>query len=140
MSKTLTINLSNELYQQLQQAATLSQQPLDTIIAQSLSHSLPPLLEDIPQPYQADIYPLLSMTDTELEDEAKKVFAPDRWAEYEALLEHKKERVLSPQETARLDQLRREADLVTFRKAYAAVLLKRRGHQVPAPAQLPSSL
>ena len=139
MSRILTINLPDELYQQLQQAAKLAQQPLETIVAQSLAHSLPPLLEDIPQTYQADVYPLLTMTDAELQDEVRKTFPPDRWADYETILEQKKERFLSPKEIARLDQLRREADLVTFRKAYAAVLLKRRGYRIPAPAERSSS-
>ncbi|MEZ4658125.1 MAG: hypothetical protein R2911_11170 [Caldilineaceae bacterium] len=29
-----------------------------------------------------------------------------------------------------------DADILTFRKAYAAVLLKRRGHVIPSPAEL----
>ena len=137
MAQALTIHLPDEIYQQLQQAAKLAQQPLDTIVVQSLAHSLPPLLEDVPQTHQADVYPLLTMTDTELQDEVRKTFSPDRWADYETLLAQKKERTLSPQEIARLDQLRWEADLVTFRKAYAAVLLKRRGYRIPVPAELP---
>ena len=139
MPQVVTINLPDELYQLLQQAAKLAQQPLETIVAQSLAHSLPPLLNDIPQTYQADVYPLLTMTDAELQDEVRKTFPPDRWANYETLLEQKKERALSPKETASLDQLRREADLMTFRKAYAAVLLKRQGYNIPAPAKLSSS-
>jgi hypothetical protein len=139
MSQALTINLPDDIYQQLQQAAKLAQQPLETIVAQSLAHSLPPLLEEIPQAYQADVYPLLAMTDTELQDEVRKTFPRDRWATYEILLEQKKERDLSPQERARLDQLREEADLITFRKAYAAVLLKRRGYRMPVPTARPAS-
>lgn len=139
MPQTLTIHLPDDLYQQLQQAAKLAQQPLETIVAQSLAHSLPPLLEDIPQSYQADVYPLLTMTNAELQDEVRKTFPSEHWDDYETLLEQKKVRSLSSKETARLDQLRREADLVTFRKTYAAVLLKRRGHRIPVPAELPSS-
>ena len=62
MTQTITINLSDRLYRQLQQVAKLSSQPLEAIVAQSLVHSLPPLLEDIPREYQPDVYPLLQMS------------------------------------------------------------------------------
>jgi predicted transcriptional regulator len=58
MSQSITINLSDELYSLLQRAAELAEQPVEVIVAQSLAHSLPPLLEDIPAAYQLDVYPL----------------------------------------------------------------------------------
>ena len=131
MGQPITINLPDNLYKQLQRAAELSQQPLETIIAQSLAHSLPPLLEEIPLIYQPDIYPLLSMDDIELQQEMERVFPVDQWDEYEKLLTKKKLEALTPKEQKRLDALRREADVLTFRKGYAAVLLKRRGHSLP---------
>jgi predicted transcriptional regulator len=65
MSQTITITLSESLYKQLQRAAELSHQPTETIIAQSLAHTLPSLLEDIPVEYQPDVYPLLPMSNPE---------------------------------------------------------------------------
>jgi hypothetical protein len=38
-----------------------------------------------------------------------------------------------------LDDLRREADALTFRKGYAAVLLKRRGYSLPTVEELGKS-
>ena len=38
----------------LKRTAELAHQPLETIVEQSLAHSLPPLLEDIPAEYQAE--------------------------------------------------------------------------------------
>ncbi len=137
MAQTITINLPDDLYQQLQQAAKLARQPIETIVAQSLTHSLPPLLKDIPPAYQADVYPLLTMSEAELQQELNQIFPSDRWTEYEALLDKRKSETLTAKEISRLNQLRRQADLVTFRKSYAAVLLKRRGHRIPTPADLP---
>ncbi len=134
--RTITVNLSETLYSQLQRAAELAAQPLDAIVEQSLAHSLPPLLEEIPEAYQSDVYPLLQMTDTELRSEAQRQFPDKLWGEYEALLERKKERPLTMEEQARLDMLRREADVLMFRKGYAAVLLKRRGYRIPTLAEL----
>lgn len=136
MTQAITIKLSDKTYDQLKQVAELSRQPLDTIVEQSLAHSLPPLLEDIPPDYQADVYPLLQMSDAELMEEAKRRFPADHWAEYEALLRKKRESSLTAQEQARLDTLRREADVLMFRKGYAAVLLKRRGQHPPSLDEL----
>ena len=132
MTQAITVNLPDVLYKQLKRAAELSRQPPETIVVQSLAYSLPPLLDDIPAEYQADVYPLLQMSDADLQQEAQSVFAPDHWAEYEALLNRKKIETLTAEEQTSLDALRREADVLTFRKGYAAVLLKRRGYRLPA--------
>lgn len=130
MSQAVTVELSDEMYGQLVRAAQLTDEPLGTIVAHSLAHSLPPLLEDIPPIYQADVYPLLPMDSHALRAEAARRFPAERWALYEALLERKRQGVLLPDEEAQLQALKREADVLTFRKAYAAVLLKRRGYRV----------
>ena len=49
----------------------------------------------------------------------------------------KKEGPLTEKEHAQLDTLRREADTLMFRKAYAAVLLKHRGFHPPSIHELP---
>ena len=139
MPQTITINLSDTLYKQLKRAAQLSRQPTETIIIQSLTHTLPPLLEEIPTLYQLDVYPLLQMSDADLQREANRTFPSQHWAEYEALLDRKKTRSLTSEEETRLDTLRREADVLMFRRGYAAVLLKRRGHRLPAIQELAQS-
>ena len=139
MFRTITVSLSDTLYRQLKRAAELSRQPAESIIIQSLTHSLPPLLEDIPEQYQLDVYPLLQMDDVELQREADRTFPADRWAEYEALLDKKKTAPLTVEEQAHLDTLRREADVLTFRRGYAAVLLKRRGYHLPTLQELERS-
>ena len=139
MPQTMTINLSDTLYKQLKRAAQLSRQPTETIIIQSLTHTLPALLEEIPARYQSDVYPLLQMSDADLQREANRTFSSQRWAEYEALLDRKKTKPLTPEEETRLDTLRREADVLMFRRGYAAVLLKRRGHSLPTLHELAQS-
>lgn len=138
MTHAVTINLSDRVYSQLKRTAELSRQPLETIVEQSLAHSLSPLLEDIPAEYQADVYPLLQMDEAALQREVRRLFPAEQWAEYEILLEKKKGEALTVREEARLDTLRREADVLMFRKGYAAVLLKRRGYRVPTVDELPT--
>jgi hypothetical protein len=139
MSQTITINLSDTLYKQLKRAAELSRQPTEAIVIQSLTHTLPALLEEIPAQYQPDIYPLLQMSDADLQQEANGTFPPERWAEYEVLLERKKTGPLTTGEETRLDTLRREADVLMFRRGYAAILLKRRGYRLPTLRELTQS-
>ena len=136
MTQTLTIKLSETTYNHLKQAAELAHQPVDVIVEQSLLHSLSPLLEEIPPAYQPDVYPLLFMSEADLVQESRRRLPAERWAEYEALLDKKKISPLSEAEQAKLDSLRREADILTFRKGYAAVLLKRRGYRLPTLAEL----
>lgn len=131
MSHAITIQLSDQVYRQLMQAASCFQQPTEAIIQDSLQHTLPPLFQEIPEEYQSDVFPLLAMNDAELRQEAQRTFAPELWEQYENLLERKKNTALTEQEQQSLAQLRREADVLTFRRGYAAVLLKRRGHPLP---------
>ncbi len=137
MTQTVVLRLSDTLYQQLHRAAELAQVPMESIVEQSLSHSLPPLLEDIPAEYQPDVYPLLQMSPKQLLKEASRVFPAHRWRQYETLLAAKRERPLQPDEEAHLAALRREADVLVLRKAYALVLLKRRGLASPPIEALP---
>ncbi|MBI3913365.1 MAG: hypothetical protein HY327_04160 [Chloroflexi bacterium] len=136
MSQSITIRLSETAYSQLHRAAELAHQSVDMIVEQSLAHSLPALVEEIPLAYQPDVYPLLQMSDAELTEEAHRRFPVDRWTEYQALLAKKKELSLTTPEQDRLAALRRESDVLSFRKGYAAVLLKRRGYRLPTLAEL----
>lgn len=140
MSQTITIKLSDSTLGQLKRAAELTHQPLDAIVESSLAHSLPPLLEEIPSYYQPDVYPLLEMSDADLLQEAFNRFSVEHWDEYESLLDKKRDTDLTTQEQRRLDALRREADILTFRKGYAAVLLQRRGYRPPSLEELSQAL
>ena len=79
------------------------------------------------------------MSEAELQQEVRRVFPKDEWGDYEVLLNKKKVTALTPNEQTRLDTLRRKGDVLTFRKAYAAVLLKRRGYPVPTLQDLEQS-
>ncbi len=131
MSHSITIQMPESLHQQISRAASLLRKPPETIILESLNHTLPPILDEIPAFYQRDVAPLLSMDEVELRKEAGKTFPQERWEEYERLLEKKKTGKITIEEEKFLDALRREADLLTFRRAYASVLLKRRGYPIP---------
>ena len=138
MSQIITICLPDNIYQQVMKVSDLSEQPTEAIIIQSLNHTLPPLLEKIPAQYQPDVCPILQMNDAELQNESQRIFPPEQWAEYEELLDCKKAGKLTDKEEARLERLRREADVLMLRRSYAAVLLKHRGYVLPLLQELAS--
>jgi len=137
MTQVITVRIADKLYDQLKRTAELSQCSIDTIVAQSLLHSVSPLVEDSPIEYQQDVYPLLAMDEAALQAEVRRSFPAESWAEYETLLEKKTAGALTCAEYAKLEALRRAADILMFRKGYAAVLLKRRGSHPPSLHELP---
>jgi len=74
-----------------------------------------------------------------LEQEMRRGIPAERWAEYETLLEKKKTGALASAQEQQLDTLRREADVLLFRRGCAAVLLQRRGHRLPTLQELEQS-
>ena len=57
---------------------------------------------------------------------------------FAGLREKRRAGTITETEQTALDQLTQEADLLTLRKAYAAVLLKWRGYKLPSLATLES--
>lgn len=90
MAQTITVKLPDSLFRHLQRAAELFRQPTEVVIAQSLAHSLPPLLDEISFQYQPNVFPLLQMSDEELCREISITFSPEHWSDYEALLDKKR--------------------------------------------------
>jgi hypothetical protein len=140
MTQRVTIELPDELYYQLKRTAELMGKPIASVVEQSVRYTVPPLVEDIPEAYQVDIFPLLDMDIHALKAEAAQTFPADKWARYEELLELKRDRPLTQEEDHELTQLRREADILSLRKAYATVLLKRQGYAIPIPSVAGSTL
>jgi hypothetical protein len=64
------------------------------------------------------------------------MFPAEQSEHYAALREKRRASTITAPDQATLDQLSQEVDLLTVRKAYAAVLLKWRGHRLPALAEL----
>ena len=82
------------------------------------------------------MFPLLSIDDRALQQEAQRTFPADRWRIYETLLRQKKSAPLTNEDEQQLAELRHDADVFMFRRSYAAVLLKRRGHALPTLQEL----
>lgn len=94
------------------------------------------VVDDLPVEYHAVLRPLEIWSNDALK---KQVFARLNQSilnRYDDLLALEASKTLTEVEHHELDELQYQAELLMFRKAYAALLLKRRGQQVPTLAEL----
>lgn len=127
----ITLQLPEDLYEQLRRKAEASQKPFGDVALHSLRVGMPPALDHIPQRFRADLQSLDQMSDDLLRQVAQADLSDEKAALYESLLEKNQAELLSQSEREMLDTLREEADLLMFRRAYAYTLLKWRAHPNP---------
>jgi len=128
---TITIHLPDHLYHRLERMAELTGQPLEGVIVRTLSSNLPPLPDDLADDLRDALQEMERLRDDELWQLTHAAFPKEGYARLTSLRVQRRDRTLDAGERAELDRLLREADLLTLQKAYAAVLLKWRGHRLP---------
>ena len=133
---TVAIEVPQPLYRRLERLAALAGQPIDLLIDRALSASLPPLPEDLPPAMHESLLALERLSDEELTGVVYSRMPEDDAALLAGLRGRRAAGALSAQEQSLLDRLMQAADLLTLRKAYAAVLLRWRGARVPTLAEL----
>lgn len=135
-TETVTIQLPAAAAHRLRRVAALARRPIDEVIADTLNATLPPLLEDVPLAFQADLAPLEMLSNEALRAQVQALVPIANVARYEALQALRAKRSLTVPEHQEWDALQQEADRLMFCKAYAAVLLKWRGERIPSVAEL----
>lgn len=135
-TETLTIHLPASAARRLRRVAEIARRPVDEVLAETLNATLPPLLEDVPAAFQADLARLESLPSEALHEHMRAVLRPENVTRYETLQGIRAERRLTEAEQQEWESLRFEADALMFRKAYAAVLLKWRGERIPTMVEL----
>lgn len=138
-SDTVTIHLPDDLHRRLERLADLTKQPLEGLIVKTLSANLPSLPENLPPATRDALQALEGLNDDDLWKRARATLPEDKYEHLTQLRERQHEGNLTAGEREDLDQLMRAADLLTLEKAYAAVLLKWRGHRLPPLAALSSA-
>ena len=129
---TIAVQVPQPLYHRLQRMAELTWQPLESLVVQALSSSIPLLPDDLAPAMRETLVALEHLSDYELQQVADARLPEEQYERYTALRAKRRAGTITQIEQAALDQLSQEADLLTLRKAYAAVLLKWREHQLPA--------
>jgi len=134
--ETLTIHLPANAVHRLRRVAEISGRPVDEVIANTLQVGLPPLLEDVPEAFRRDLARLEALANEGLWHYLREELPASQIARYDQLLAANASGTLDEAGRGELAQLRRAADSLMFRKAYAALLLRWRGERVPSLAEL----
>lgn len=135
-TETLMIRLPIHAANRLRRVAEIAHRPIDQVIAETLQSTLPPLLDDLPAEFQADLAQLEAWPNEQLREQMHATLGDEVEDRRDYLLAQKALGILTEQETTELDSFSKTARLLMFRKAYAALLLKWRGERIPTLAEL----
>jgi hypothetical protein len=137
VERTVTLTLSDTLYQRLQSRAQAASQPIDRLAVEVLDQAMPPSVEEsLPPDLRMELQAMEHLSDEVLWQIAQGTMNSDKVALYDVLLERHLTGTLTPEGQEMLARLREEAEALMLRKAHAYNLLHSRGHQLPPLEQL----
>lgn len=125
--QAITLSLPVDIYQRFQQMAKAIQRPLEDIVFQTIRGNLPPVVDDLPPKWQAELVSLQSLNSHDLWAITKETLPPEQWEHHQDLLYKNQMSTLSPSEKKQLEYFQSETDRFVFRRSYALALLKWRG-------------
>jgi hypothetical protein len=133
-TQVVNIALPEEIYQRFQDAAALTQRPLEDVIVQTIRGNLPPVLADLAPEHRGLVADLQRLEDDALWAIGKEPLPTAQWRRHQRLLHKAEQGPLTPVEEAELTALREATDRFVTRRSFALALLKWRGHTIPAIA------
>lgn len=136
-TQKLTVELPESIFRHLKHIAEQSHQPLEALVAQSITGNLPPAVDNAPPEMQADLLAMQQLGVEELRAIAQSQLPPAQQQRHLELLEKRQTTPLTPAESQELGDLRLAADRLMLRKAYAWNVLRWRGQRIPALTELP---
>jgi hypothetical protein len=134
---SITIELPEDIFQQLTQIAETIKRPLAEIVAQSVVSNLPPPIDLAAPELQPELLRMQNLSDSELLSIAQTIVSPAQQHHHEQLLAKNASSDLSDTEQQELTDLRSTLDQLTLFKAYAWALLRWRGHRIPSLSDIP---
>ena len=134
MAQTVTLELPDAIYERVERTAAAMKQPVEKAAVHLIALGLPPL--DVPAEFEADLKALEALDDDALWEVLFSKVPVATQRKLHRLLVKNQAGTLTEREHLQLDALQQEGDLVMFRKAHAALLLKWRGHHIPTPEEL----
>lgn len=136
-AEILMVRLPSSSMERLRRVSQIAQRPIEKLVADTLEASLPPGLESVPEEFREELARMETLPSPQLREVMLAHITAGEIERYDHLLERNATGSLSPDNEKELDDLRRSSDLLMFRKAYAALILKWRGEYVPVPSELP---
>lgn len=128
----VTIELPEPALRRFRRGAAAAQKALEDFLAERLVATPLPLADDLPPTLRAEIAPLEHLDDASLWNVAAQQLSPAEQAEYDSLLAAIAQSELSDTEEGRLRAIGGKARRLTLRRAHAYLILKWRGHTLPA--------
>jgi hypothetical protein len=133
-SRTITLNLPETVYEQIQQAAETARRPINDVLVEAIA-AVAPVVNTASDHLRAALAHMAYLNDAALWQAARTTMLPEQRARLATLHDKQQYTSLTPEEQAEeqaLLRLYRETLLV---RAQAAVLLKQRGYDVFDPEQ-----
>ena len=131
----VTLSLPQNLYDHLQRVAQAADQSLPDLLVQILRAGAPPDWTQAPAELQAELAALHALDDAELAEIAQGERSAGEVTRHEGLQEKNVDRALNASERAELAALESSADRFSWRKSYAAALLRWHGQRPKTDAQ-----
>lgn len=135
MSQTITLNLPESFVLPLERTMRATNQPLEQLLLTALQTALPPL-DGLPPEVVTKLEALELLDDDVLRSVLLETVPANIQQQISQLLQRQGTSSLNATEQAELAELQKQADLIMFRKARTAVLLRFRGHRLPTLAEL----
>lgn len=129
--QTVTVNLSDSLFQQAKKTAGVTSLSLEEVLEQSIALSLSRLVEDLPAESDDDLSALELLSDEALWQTARSQLEEDKQIRLEELIEARKMHALSEAEEQEFELLFAEGQWIMLKKAESYRLLTRRGFTIP---------
>ena len=137
-TQKVTVELPQAIFQQLARIAQATQQPLETLVAQSIVSNLPPTPDNAPLEIQEELLQMQTWDDKELLAIANSQITDQQQKRHIELLEkNSTSEELNKSERQELSELRIKADRLMLQKAYAWSVLRWRGQKVPNLNEMP---
>lgn len=129
--QAITVELSEEVYEHVKRAALGMKRPLGRALA-SIVKAATPSLDKVPTQYRSELESLEALSDEKLWKIAESTAPEKHESTMARLLRKNQGSGLTERERQSLTRLRKETDRLALRKSYAYLLLKYRGHRIPA--------
>ena len=145
-TQKVTVELPQAIFQQLARIAQATQQPLETLVAQSIVSNLPPTPDNAPLEIQEELLQmqiwndeeLLAITSGRASLNANSQITDQQQKRHIELLEkNSTSEELNKSERQELSDLRTASDRLMLQKAYAWSVLRWRGHKLPNLNEMP---
>lgn len=134
--QSVTLHLPEPVYQRAKHAAEVLQQPVEDLIIDTLTSTLP-VLDDVPTEMVSEIAAMTHLSDEALQGLATSTLRPERQTLLSELLDKQGQGELDEAEQRELAALMAEYGRLMLRRAKAVALLLARGKSVPVLTPLP---